>query len=486
MLRVTVDPPWDLQAWRAQARRALAGSTAPECVSWDVYATSSLFGGDAALDPDYGRFEGDGATNAATAADGAVAVPQEFLSFAGALVMHRSQWRHALPYRILWRLVHGEPGLLQRSTDPDIHCAEAMRREVRRDLHKMKAFVRFRAIEDRPETYVAWFEPEHDILDAIAPFFARRFAGMRWSILTPYRSAHWDGDRLQFGEGAVRADAPRDDALETLWRRYYAHIFNPARLNVRMMRKEMPWKYWKNLPEAQLIPSLAREAGARSHEMVERKPGPPNRRTRAPKRPAAPKPVGNSLSALREAAEGCRNCELWKPATQLVFGEGPARARVLVVGEQPGDEEDLRGRPFVGPSGRLFDKAVEELGLDRRKMYVTNAVKHFRFELRGKFRLHRSPSARHVNACHMWLEGEMDRIKPDVVVCLGAIAAKAVFGASFALMRNRGEWQTLPNGRRGFATVHPSFVLRQRDSASREKAYRDFVADLALLLDEPS
>ena len=154
---------------------------------------------------------------------------------------------------------------------------------------------------------------------------------------------------------------------------------------------------------------------------------------------------------------------------------------MLVVGEQPGDEEDLRGRPFVGPAGRLFDRAMDDLGLDRKTMYVTNAVKHFRFEPRGKSRLHRSPSARHVRACHVWLEGELDRVRPDVVVCLGAIAAKAVFGSSFALMRMRGTWQELPGGARGFATVHPSFVLRQRDSESRERAYRDFVSDLALL-----
>jgi DNA polymerase len=220
--------------------------------------------------------------------------------------------------------------------------------------------------------------------------------------------------------------------------------------------------------------------------MVEREPP---QRTFGPKTPEpvdAPRPRNRSLAALREAAGGCRNCELWQGATQTVFGEGPARARILVVGEQPGDEEDLRGRPFVGPAGKLFDKAITELGLDRSRMYVTNAVKHFRFEPRGKFRLHRSPSARHVRACHVWLEGEMDRIKPDAVVCLGAIAAKAVFGSSFALMRSRGVWHDLPGGARGLATVHPSFVLRQRDSDSRKQAYRGFVGDLALLLDESS
>ena len=201
---------------------------------------------------------------------------------------------------------------------------------------------------------------------------------------------------------------------------------------------------------------------------------------------SAPEPVDDSLDALRDAAAACKRCPLWKPATQTVFGEGPDDARILVVGEQPGDQEDLSGHPFVGPAGKLFDKALAELGMERSAMYVTNAVKHFRFEMRGKFRLHRSPTPAHVRACHVWLEGELRRIKPDIVVCLGAIAAKAVFGSGFGLMRERGSWQDLPGGARGFATVHPSWVLRQRDSASREQAYRDFVADLELLVQSRS
>ena len=214
--------------------------------------------------------------------------------------------------------------------------------------------------------------------------------------------------------------------------------------------------------------------------------------TRAPRKPprprvvpegSAPEPVDDSLAALREAALGCKRCPLWKPATQMVFGEGPARAKVLVVGEQPGDAEDLEGRPFVGPAGRLFDKALAELGVDRARMYVTNAVKHFKFERRGKVRLHRSPDPGEQRACRIWLEGELARIRPKVVVCLGAIAARNVLGTKFRLMQQRGTWQALPDGTRALATVHPSWVLRQRDSESREAAYRGFVSDLAALLD---
>jgi DNA polymerase len=198
---------------------------------------------------------------------------------------------------------------------------------------------------------------------------------------------------------------------------------------------------------------------------------------------SAPEPVDDSLAALRDAAMGCKRCPLWKPATQTVFGEGPANARVLVVGEQPGNEEDLAGRPFVGPAGRMFDKALEELGIDRGRVYVTNAVKHFKFERRGKVRLHRSPDPGEQRACRVWLEGELARIRPDVVVCLGAIAARNVLGNKFRLMQQRGTWQALPDGTRAIATVHPSWVLRQRDSESRAEAYRSFVTDLAALVD---
>ncbi len=192
-------------------------------------------------------------------------------------------------------------------------------------------------------------------------------------------------------------------------------------------------------------------------------------------------PEGATLAELREAAEGCRACPLWKPATQTVFGEGPANAKVLMVGEQPGDEEDRQGHPFVGPSGKLLDRALAELGIDRDRIYVTNAVKHFKFEQRGKRRLHKSPDRAEQRACRPWLDAEIDRLRPRVIVCLGAIAAQALLGPSFRLLAHRGRWFELEGGARAFATVHPSFVLRQRDEASRAREYHGLLADLALL-----
>lgn len=197
----------------------------------------------------------------------------------------------------------------------------------------------------------------------------------------------------------------------------------------------------------------------------------------------APEPAGTSLRALREAAALCKRCDLWRPATQTVFGEGPTKARVILVGEQPGDKEDLAGRPFVGPAGRLLDQALGELGIDRGTLYLTNAVKHFKYEPRGQARIHKSPSPAEQKACHLWLERELAAVKPEVVVALGAIGAKAVFGPKFGLMNQRGQWLELQDGRRGFATVHPSWVLRQRGSDSRDEAYRGFRDDLGLLAD---
>jgi uracil-DNA glycosylase len=459
-----VDPPWDAPAWRAQARAALLAGIAPEDVVWNAGAQGGLLQGAKVADQ--------------PAVRAAPSVPKDFLALASIVLCHRDPQRHALLYRLLWRIANGEPELLARATDADMHRAAEMAKSVRRDSHKMKAFVRFRAVPGEDNAFVAWFEPDHFIVDRVAPFFMRRFAGMRWAILTPYRSATWDGTALAFGEGRTRADAPSDDAQETLWRTYYASIFNPARLNPDMMRQEMAQKYWKLLPEAHLFPTLIRDANSRTHAMRERAPVPTRRRV--PQMSETPAIVESGLRGLRQAARACRNCELWQPATQTVFGEGPDDAHIMLIGEQPGDEEDLVGRPFVGPSGKLLDRALSELGLDRSSMYVTNAVKHFRFELRGKRRLHRNPERSHEHACAVWLESEFALVKPDVVVCLGASAAHAIFGTAFRLTDERGRWQTTPGGKRAFATMHPSSILRA-EAWQRNEAYTAFVNDLRLL-----
>jgi uracil-DNA glycosylase len=192
-------------------------------------------------------------------------------------------------------------------------------------------------------------------------------------------------------------------------------------------------------------------------------------------------PERTTLRAMREAVQGCRGCDLYEDATQAVFGEGPDDARVVLVGEQPGDKEDLAGRPFVGPAGGLLDRAIEEAGLARDDVYVTNVVKHFRFVLRGKKRIHKKPGAEHIRACTPWLEAELARIGPEALVLLGATAAQAFLGRSFRVTQQRGTFVESPLAPLVTATIHPSSILRADDDEDRRVAFEGFVRDLAMV-----
>jgi uracil-DNA glycosylase len=191
--------------------------------------------------------------------------------------------------------------------------------------------------------------------------------------------------------------------------------------------------------------------------------------------------MAKSLKSLREDARKCQDCPLWANATQTVFGAGDPHARVMLVGEQPGDEEDRKGLPFVGPAGRLLDRALEAAGVERDHLYVTNAVKHFKWEARGKRRLHKTPAQREIDACHQWLEREIATVKPRVIVALGATAAKAVIGKHFKVSVDRGRFVESPLAPYVFATFHPSALLRLREDEEREAAFKQMVRDLKLI-----
>ena len=457
----------DFEGWRTAARALRGAGVPPEQVRWIVGENGAELFGDEGLPP------GPPAT---------FGVPRDFVDLAEAVICHRAEDRLALLYRLLWRLA-AEPALLKTPVDADVVAAEGYRRQVDQAVHKMHAFVRFRAIEGDEETFVAWFEPAHRVVERAAPFFVRRFANMRFSILTPERCAHWDGEALTFTEGARIGDAPSEDALEDAWRTYYASIFNPARLKTAAMKKEMPQRYWRNLPEARLIPDLIQQAGSRSEAMVQAAPTEPSGRApRGVSKDALTRPhegvVVASVEEVWPAVQGCRRCDLWKNATQGVAGLGPATARLMLVGEQPGDVEDLKGQPFVGPAGQLLDRALAEAGVDRGQAYVTNSVKHFKFEPRGKRRLHKTPDPGEVRACRWWLDQERALVKPQVVVAMGATAAGAVFGRAVPILKSRGRAFPLEDGSQGFVTVHPSYLLRLPDEAARAAGFRAFVEDL--------
>ncbi len=192
----------------------------------------------------------------------------------------------------------------------------------------------------------------------------------------------------------------------------------------------------------------------------------------------APAPETSSLATLKNAAKTCTACHLHKHATQTVFGDGAKGAKLMLLGEQPGDQEDLAGKPFVGPAGKMLDRALEEAGIDRRQVYVTNTVKHFKWEPRGKRRVHKKPNSREIAACRPWLEAELRVVRPGLLVCLGATAAQVIFGPMFRVTRDRGKVLKSELAAKVLATVHPSSLLRQPDEESREREYKFFVADL--------
>ncbi|HTO05084.1 MAG TPA: UdgX family uracil-DNA binding protein, partial [Opitutus sp.] len=271
---------------------------------------------------------------------------------------------------------------------------------------------------------------------------------------------------------------PTSDGMEDLWRTYYASIFNPARLKIGAMTAEMPQHYWKNLPEAQLIPSLIAGAEARTGAMVSASE---QKQMGIDEFTAATVPASRDLALLRDAAASCHACPLWRNATCTVFGEGPENARIVVVGEQPGDQEDRSGKPFVGPAGQLFNRALAEAGIDRSALYVTNAVKHFKWEPRGKRRLHQKPNAKEIVACRPWLEAELRAISPALILCLGATAAQSVMERPVRVLSERGQILPTAFGAKALITIHPSSLLRLPADQNPAEAFSRFVEDLRVL-----
>ena len=478
LIAITLQGATDLAGFRRAARRLLAQQMPPDQVSW--------FSGDTPAQDLFAHADGGAAIDAP-----AVNVPPEFLALCESVILHSDPNRFGLLYRLLWRLLK-EPALRHDPLDADRVQAQRMAQAVQRDKHKMKAFVRFRTVQDEvflayPDggpLHVAWFEPEHHIVEAVAPFFARRFTQMRWAILTPERSVEWNGAQLHLGPGAQREQAPPPDAGEQLWLTYYQHIFNPARLKLKMMQKEMPRRYWKNLPEAQFISGLAAQAPERRMSMISQAPSLPRRRIPVSSvLPASTAAADSSqispltLPEMNKAAQHCRECPIGQHATQAVCGEGRIGARVMVVGEQPGDQEDLRGRPFVGPAGQLFDRALIDLGWVRDDLFITNAVKHFKYEPRGRRRIHKTPSQQEAAACLHWLESEISLVRPAAVIALGATAAASLLGRHVPVMAERGQWVTRADGLRVLITLHPAALLRT-DEHHQPAAYEAWLNDL--------
>lgn len=451
-------------AWRAAARALIARRVPPENIEWQTPAG-----------------EGDLFSSAAPEAhDDSAApplhLPRQLVELLQGAACFSVADRWAFLYRVLWRWQRGERDVISPA-DADGARLYGMAKAVRREEHDMHAYVRFR---ERPEEagaprFVAWFEPTHEVLPQVARHFARRMGSISWLIATPSASMLWDGATLHAGPALMRGAADIDDAGEALWLTYYRSIFNPARLNADLLRSHIPSRFWKNLPEGAIVPAMISSAANGERRTGQSATvGQRHGATMIPITAERAQPARTKATTLDQ----CRRCDLWQSATQAVPGIGPLDARMMLVGEQPGDQEDLAGQPFVGPAGAVLERAMQEAGVVRDSVYLTNAVKHFKWEPRGKRRLHKTPAQREIAACHDWLEEELAKVKPQVIVALGSTALKSILQDGSAAMTPLIGTPVQHDGRWIVTVYHPSYVLRAPDEDSRRQAYQVIVEGL--------
>lgn len=420
MIRVALAGETDWAGWR-QATRALvlAGIDAAQ-ITWRI-------GGPADALPGF-------------AADAGFTVPRALLALAAQVIQAREPSRFDLLFRLI--------ASAQAAGAPDpaaLAAAQALARAVRADTHRLRTQLRFLTLADG--RLLSWYAPAHFVLAANAALIAARPPGRALSIATPDLTVHADADALRCGPGLA---APADDAALAGWWQAEGRVALAA---ATPCPAPPPAEALEEVPRPLDRPPLAGVVLASRAEPV--------------------------LAAAAAQAASCTRCPIAALGTHAVFGEGPADARLMLIGEQPGDQEDGIGRPFVGPAGQMLDRALEEAGLDRRRLYVTNAVKHFKFVPRGPRRIHQSPDAAEIEACRFWLDQELTRLDPKVLVLLGGSAGRAMLGRPVSVGRERGRPFPL-GGRTALLTVHPSFLLRLPDAASQGREYAAMVADLAL------
>ena len=455
--------------WRDAARDLLARQVPPHAVQWsETVQSDDLFGGiEQAIVPYAGAAASTAESGAAGTAAPMLRVSREMLKMLESAACFRDHDRYAFLYKIVWRWQAGQQDVLS-AADSDGARLNAMVKTVKREIHKMNAYLRFRerdAAAGAPQ-FVAWFEPEHDVLPQVAAHFSRRMGQTSWMIGTPQATMLWDGSRLESGPALMSGPEDIDDSGEAMWLTYYRSTFNPARLNTKVMQGHIASRYWKNMPEGALVPGMIAEAAAGARQDGQTRSVGARTGVTIPVSAESAQPLRQQPSSLDE----CRRCDLWRNATQAVAGVGPSSARIMLVGEQPGDQEDLAGTPFIGPAGKVLDDAFQRAGLSRDAVYLTNAVKHFKWEPRGKRRLHKTPAQMEVNACAYWLEEEMARVQPQVIVALGGTALKAILRDPKATLTDKLGVPFQHEGKWIVVVYHPSYILRVPDEAARVKA----------------
>ena len=474
--------------WREAARELLSYDVSPERITW----SSPLVGGDLFSGAPPAAAPGHDASMAPAGAAlperpprAAPHIPRSFMDMLQSAACCRMPDRWAFLYRVIWRWQLGEHDV-QSPADEDGARLNSMVKAVRREEHDMHAYIRFRErpAEAGPPRFVAWYEPRHDVLPQVAEHFVSRMGKVSWMIATPEASVLWDGHTLHNTGPLVKNSDDLEDTGEALWLTYYRSVFNPARLNAGIMRQHIASDRWKHLPEAKIVPHMISEAAMGARKVGQYEAVGQRRGTVIPIAAEDAQPERQQPSKLDE----CRRCELWQYATQAVPGEGPKKARIMFVGEQPGDQEDLAGQPFVGPAGKLLDSVCDKAGVERDTIYVTNAVKHFKWEPRGKRRLHKTPAQREIEACHYWLDTELASVEPTVIVALGATALKSVLRTANVTLKNSLGKPLRHEGRWVVTTYHPSYVLRVPGEDAKRAAFDIMVESLKLahaLLERP-
>ena len=462
MITVNVN---DFTEWRAAAKKYVLRQLAPEHIIWSsaAYTQTNLLMDLTEPTPDATPVQ-------------SFTVPKAFLEMGESIACHRDPGKWDKLYRALWRITHGEKHLLEIKSDQLVNELYLYYKAVRRDAHKMKAFVRFKKYVDEKEAqeyYLAWYKPDHDIARLVAGFFKRRFAVMQWTIMTPGCTVSWNGTELIFSAGVPSNINHIEDQLENLWCTYYRAIFNPARVKIQAMKNEMPIRFWHGLPEAALIPQILQEAPARVAKMIKEQEG-----SNMSAKDYFPEKI--TLPDLAAAAANCQGCQIYQCARQTVFGKGSPNASVMLVGEQPGLQEDIEGQPFVGPAGKVLRTELDALGIAASDLYVTNAVKHFKnVKVNGR-QMHRSPGIREVNACKPWLSAEIALVQPKVILCLGVIPAKALITPGFKMTTQHGQWQKMADTDTKIAgTYHPAALLRAPDEKIKATMFDALRRDLA-------
>jgi probable DNA metabolism protein len=423
------------ESWRTKARELLEYRVSPHDIEW--ITETQIF----SLSEDWQK----------SGEKRSVSVPRDFIEEAQIVSCFRDDSTWDLLYRLAYRLVFEDKKLLADFLDVDVIEFQKRARLVGRDVHKMKAFVRFKEVEtEKGKVYMAWHRPDHRITKLAANFFKDRFNGMKWIIMTEDETINWDGEDLSFSDGVPEHEAKILDEKEDLWKTYYRAIFNPARIKVSAMKKELPVRHWKTLPETELITSLLDEAPQRLEEFYQSQRSLPQAFER--KFP--------TLGALNLSLEKCKACSICEKANGPVFGEGKQNARMVFVGEQPGDEEDLKKRPFIGPSGQLLNEGLLKANISREDLYVTNAVKGFKWLPKNHQRWHKGASLSEVATCRPWLKQELELVKPEVLVCLGRTAAHSVLGKVVKMSEVRGKIFETQYAKKTIIIPHPASVLR--------------------------